>query len=196
MSILLNPHTHTAISDGLQVKLTPLEYRLLDFLVRNADRTCTRDEILDAVWGTRFCYDTGTLDVHLNAIRRKMQWDARHPIRTVRGVGFCYSPDMRPCTYAFNLEELLTGWLRDHEAELTGKGLRAQLKLDPFVSELREEPELFLRMLDAVLAVLLPSAAPGYIRISTGLSVSHFSFTIDINGTTDCLKIPLVGRES
>lgn len=196
MSIQLNPHTLTAVSDGKAVKLTNLEFRLLDFLVRNADRICSRDEILDAVWGTRFHLDTGTIDVHLNAIRRKMQWQGKRPIQTFRGVGLCYhSGATAPC-FSFNIQELVVSWLTLHEAELAGKGLVPQLRLDPFVSEVRECPDTFIRMLDAILAMLLPTAQPGYIKIATKLSVSHFSFIMDVNGTINELKIPLLIRES
>lgn len=166
----------------------------MDFLVRNADRICSRDEILDAVWGTRFHLDTGTIDVHLNAIRRKLHWTAEQPIRTFRGVGLCYHSGAEQTCYSFNIRDLVTDWLLAHEAELTGKGLQVQLHLDPFVSEVRERPDIFRSMMDAILAMLLPMAQPGYLRISTTLSVSHFSFRMDINGTINELKIPLLIR--
>lgn len=192
MVITLNTHTQVATAGEVSAKLTRLEFSLLTFLVRNANRICTRDEILDAVWGERFHYDTGTIDVHLNALRRKMHWDARYPIETFRGVGLCYHSDEQKGYFSFNIRELVSEWLHDHEAELAGKGLQPQLHLDPFVSEVRERPETFRRMLDAILEVLLPMAEPGYIRISSTLSVSHFSFSLDINGTINELKIPLV----
>lgn len=192
MTIQLNPHALTAVADGVEAKLTKLEFALLQHLVRNADRICSRDEILDAVWGERFQYDTGTIDVHLSAIRRKLHWKADHPIRTFRGVGLCYQSDQPHEYFRFNIRDLISSWLRSHEAELAGKGLQVQLHLDPFVSEVSEQPEVFLRMMDAILAMLLPTARPGYLRVSTTLSVSHFIFRMDINGTINELRIPLL----
>ena len=53
--------------DGQEIHLTGLEYGLLDFLSAHPNRICTRQMLLDHVWGDRFQYDTGTIDVHLNA---------------------------------------------------------------------------------------------------------------------------------
>ena len=192
MHITLFIQSQTASYGDKSVKLTRLEFALLQYLIRNADRICTRDEIIDAVWGVRFQYDTGTIDVHLNAIRRKLGLQANQPIETFRGVGLCYHSDNAVSKYTFNLRELVIDWLQSHEAELTGKGLVPQLHLDPFVSEVREHPNTYRQMMDAILAMLLPTAQPGYIRISTTLGVSHFSFKIEINGTSNELKIPLV----
>ena len=50
--------------DGQEIHLTGLEYGLLDYLSAHANRICPRWEILDHVWGTRFQYDTGTIDVN------------------------------------------------------------------------------------------------------------------------------------
>lgn len=72
MSVTLSIPSQTATYGDKSAKLTRLEFALLQYLIRNADRICTRDEIVDAVWGVRFQYDTGTIDVHLNAIRRKL----------------------------------------------------------------------------------------------------------------------------
>ena len=192
MLITLFTQSQAASYGDTSAKLTRLEFALLQYLIRNADRICTRDEIVDAVWGVRFQYDTGTIDVHLNAIRRKLGLQANQPIETFRGVGLCYHSDNAVSKYTFNLRELVIDWLQSHEAELTGKGLVPQLHLDPFVSEVREHPDTYRHMMDAILAMLLPTASPGYIRISTTLGVSHFSFKIEINGTSNELKIPLV----
>lgn len=81
MPIALDSNNQTAQYRGKNVKLTRLEFALLQHLIRNADRICTRDEILDMVWGTRFQYDTGTIDVHLNAIRRKLGLSLKEPDR-------------------------------------------------------------------------------------------------------------------
>ena len=63
--------------DGQEIHLTGLEYGLLEFLSAHPNRICTRQMLLDHVWGDRFQYDTGTIDVHLNALRRKCVSSAR-----------------------------------------------------------------------------------------------------------------------
>lgn len=194
MLITLFIQSRTATYGDRSAKLTHLEFALLQHLIRNADRICTRDEIIDAVWGVRFHYDTGTIDVHLNAIRRKLGLLHNYPIETFRGVGLCYHSDHEVQKYTFNLRKFVIDWLQSHEAELTGKCLVPQLHLDPFVSEVREHPNTYRHMMDAILAMLLPTAQPGYIRVSTTLGVSHFSFKIEINGTSNELKIPLICR--
>ena len=192
MPITLDPNNQTAQYRGKNVKLTRLEFALLQHLICNANRICTRDEILDMVWGTRFQYDTGTIDVHLNAIRRKLGLSLQEPIETFRGTGICYHSANAQGGYTFNIQELIVEWLYAHEADLREKALVPQLHLDPFVSDIREHPDTFRRMLDAILQMLLPTAQPGYLRISTVLSISHFTFKIDINGTINELKIPIV----
>ena len=194
MPITLDPNNQTAQYRGQNVKLTRLEFALLQHLIRNADRICTRDEILDMVWGTRFQYDTGTIDVHLNAIRRKLGLSLQEPIETFRGTGICYHSANAHGGYTFNIQEFIVDWLYAHEADLQEKALVPQLHLDPFVSDIREHPDTFRRMLDAILQMLLPTAKPGYLRISTTLSISHFTFKMDINGTINELKIPIVCR--
>ena len=192
MPITLDSNNQTAQYRGKNVKLTRLEFALLQHLICNANRICTRDEILDMVWGTRFQYDTGTIDVHLNAIRRKLGLSLQEPIETFRGTGICYHSANAQGGYTFNIQELIVEWLYAHEADLREKALVPQLHLDPFVSDIREHPDTFRRMLDAILQMLLPTAQPGYLRISTVLSISHFTFKIDINGTINELKIPIV----
>ena len=192
MPITLDSNNQTAQYRGKNVKLTRLEFALLQHLIRNANRICPRDEILDTVWGMRFQYDTGTIDVHLNAIRRKLGLSLQEPIETFRGTGICYHSANAQGGYTFNIQELIVEWLYAHEADLREKALVPQLHLDPFVSDIREHPDTFRRMLDAILQMLLPTAQPGYLRISTVLSISHFTFKIDINGTINELKIPIV----
>ena len=192
MPITLDSNNQTAHYRGKSVKLTRLEFALLQHLICNANRICPRDEILDTVWGMRFQYDTGTIDVHLNAIRRKLGLSLREPIETFRGTGICYHSGDKQGGYTFNIQELIVEWLYAHEADLREKALVLQLHLDPFVSDIREHPDTFRRMLDAILQMLLPTAQPGYLRISTVLSISHFTFKIDINGTINELKIPIV----
>lgn len=179
--------------DGQPVHLTGLEYGLLDYLSAHANRICSRQELLDHVWGPRFQYDPGTIDVHLNALRRKLGWTNSRPIETVRGVGLLFRVE-RPLTrYTIDLQTFLREWTASHDVELASAGLAIQLYLTPFVNELTIAPDALRRMLDGILEALLPAAQPGILRITTKLTMHSFSLSLDINGTVNELRIPIYG---
>lgn len=179
--------------DGQEVHLTGLEYGMLDYLSSHANRLCSRQELLDHVWGPRFLYDPGTIDVHLNALRRKMGWSKNRPVETIRGVGLILRIEQSVRHYTIDLQTFLTDWLRCHEVEISAAGLVAQQHLTPFINELTIEPDALRRMLDGILAALLPNAQPGILRLSTRLTMHSFSLAIDINGTVNELRIPVYG---
>lgn len=179
--------------DGQEVHLTGLEYGMLDYLSSHANRLCSRQELLDHVWGPRFQYDPGTIDVHLNALRRKMGWSINRPVETIRGVGLILRIEQSVRHYTIDLQTFLTDWLRCHEVEISAAGLVAQQHLTPFINELTIEPDALRRMLDGILAALLPNAQPGILRLSTRLTMHSFSLAIDINGTVNELRIPVYG---
>ncbi len=71
------------------VPLTQKEYDLLLFLIKNKNRICTRKEILQKVWDIHFEYNSGVIDVYINALRKKFPFDPpENFIETVRGVGY------------------------------------------------------------------------------------------------------------
>lgn len=76
--------------DGEEVRLTPIEYRLLSELAHHAGKVLTHRHLLRAVWGPAFEDSTHTLRVHMGAIRSKIESDAAYPrfIRTETGVGY------------------------------------------------------------------------------------------------------------
>lgn len=83
----MNPATRDVTLDGDGVQLTPKEYALLEYLLRNADRPLSRSMIMEHVWGIRFDPGTNVVDVFINALRNKL--DPEHQlIQTVRGVGY------------------------------------------------------------------------------------------------------------
>ena len=179
--------------DGQEVHLTGLEYGLLDYLTMHANRICSRQELLDHVWGPRFQYDPGTIDVHLNALRRKLGWSKNRPIETIRGAGLIFRIERTVTRYTIDLHTFLNEWLRSHEVEIHSAGLVAQLYLTPFVNELTIEPEALRRMLDGILAALLPSTQPGILRLTTKLTMHSFTLSMDLNGTVSELRIPIYG---
>ncbi len=73
------------------VPLTPIEFRLLVYLARNAGQALTREQILNAVWGhDAEVEDERTVNVHIRRLREKVEPDPSHPslILTVPGIGY------------------------------------------------------------------------------------------------------------
>ena len=179
--------------DGQSVHLTGLEYGLLDYLSAHPNRICTRQMLLDHIWGDRFQYDTGTVDVHLNALRRKLGWTKTEPIETIRGVGFVFHVEQKTTHYTIDLQAFLSEWLRSRETEIHAKGLVAQMHLTPFVNEITIEPNALRQLLDSVLNALLPSAQPGTLWLTSQLTMKNFILCLDVNGTINELRIPIYG---
>ena len=78
---------------GAPIQLTPLEYALLAYLVRNADKVVTWDQLIDNVWGPEYEGDTASLRVHVSHLRRKIEPHPSVPryILTEPRVGFRFS---------------------------------------------------------------------------------------------------------
>jgi DNA-binding response OmpR family regulator len=58
-------------------------------LVKNKGKVCTRLQIIEDVWDIHFDYDTGVIDVFMNAIRKKLNFNKEEDyIKTIRGVGY------------------------------------------------------------------------------------------------------------
>ena len=191
--IELDREQRSVRKDGQAIHLTGLEYGLLEFLSARPNRICTRQMLLDHVWGDRFQYDTGTIDVHLNALRRKLGWTNKEPIEAIRGIGFIFHIEQKATHYTIDLQAFLTDWLRSRETDILAKGLAAQLHLTPFVNEITIEPNALRQMLDSILTALLPSAQPGVLRLTSQLTMQHFILSLDLNGTINELRIPIYG---
>jgi len=74
---------------GKMIELSPKEFALLEFLMRNQGRVVTRTQILDHVWGYDYSPDSNLVDVYVTYLRRKVdRGHDRKLIRTVRGVGY------------------------------------------------------------------------------------------------------------
>lgn len=72
-----------------KIDLTAKEFSLLEFLVRNKGRVCTRTRIIEHVWDMNFHSDTSVIDVYVNYLRKKLDIHAGQSyIQTVRGVGY------------------------------------------------------------------------------------------------------------
>ena len=79
---------------GRRVELLPREFQLLRYLVDHPGVVLTRQELLDRVWGIRAPLQTRTVDVHVAALRRKLEEDPADPrlIVTVHGLGYRFEP--------------------------------------------------------------------------------------------------------
>lgn len=77
--------------EGQPVELTFKEFELLKYMVTNAGRALSREELLNQVWGYDFVGETRTLDVHINSLRKKLGPLARHYIKSVRQLGYRFS---------------------------------------------------------------------------------------------------------
>lgn len=73
--------------DGVRIEMTPKEYELLTYLIKNENMAVTREELLSKVWGYDFFGDDRTLDTHMKLLRRKLGEYGKH-IVTLRGVGY------------------------------------------------------------------------------------------------------------
>jgi DNA-binding response OmpR family regulator len=80
---------HRVLVNEIEVALTQREFELLTYLVKNKGKVCTRTQIIEDVWDIHFEYDTGVIDVFMNAIRKKLNLKIEQDyIKTVRGVGY------------------------------------------------------------------------------------------------------------
>ena len=87
--IEINIQKHSVTVDKREVSLTQKEFDLLSYLVKNKGNVCSRSQIIQDVWDIHFEYDTGVIDVFMNAIRKKLNLKVDEDyIKTIRGVGY------------------------------------------------------------------------------------------------------------
>jgi len=80
----------TVTRDGERVELQPREFRLLEFLLRHAERVVTRTMLLEDVWDFHFDPKTNIVETHISRLRAKLSRGGRDPelIHTIRGAGY------------------------------------------------------------------------------------------------------------
>src|SRR6201995_613118 len=80
---------HRVRRAGTEVHLGPTEYKLLDHLIQHPGRVFSREQLLDAVWGSDVYVEARTVDVHVARLRKALNIEgAADPIRTVRSAGY------------------------------------------------------------------------------------------------------------
>ena len=88
----LNIHTKTVKRAGQDIKLTPKEFKLLEYMIANPERVLSRDEIAEKVWDTHFDTGTNFIDVYINYLRKKIDKPFQNKlIHTRPGMGFIIS---------------------------------------------------------------------------------------------------------
>ncbi|MGR7814380.1 response regulator transcription factor [Lacinutrix undariae] len=87
--ITLNTSTHQVFKAEEEIALTQKEFALLEYLMRNKGLVCRRSRIIESVWDIHFDYNTGVIDVFINALRKKLKLGKEdNYIQTIRSVGY------------------------------------------------------------------------------------------------------------
>ncbi|MCX7071467.1 MAG: response regulator transcription factor [Gammaproteobacteria bacterium] len=89
-TLRIDPNARSARLDGRLLTLTPVEFDLLAALARQPGRLLTRAQLVERLRDREFDHSDRSIDVHITALRRKLDDDPRQPryIRTVRGAGY------------------------------------------------------------------------------------------------------------
>ncbi len=88
----IDPAAYRVMRAGKRVPLSTREFRLLYFLAARPNRVFTRDQLLDAVWGTDRFVTPRSVDVYVRRLREKVEMDPQKPsnVKTVRGAGYMF----------------------------------------------------------------------------------------------------------
>jgi two-component system phosphate regulon response regulator PhoB len=92
--IIIDRVAHRVKRSGQEIHLGPTEFRLLDYLMQHPGRVFSREQLLDAVWGSDVYVEARTVDVHIGRLRKALNaTEADNPIRTVRSAGYSLDLD-------------------------------------------------------------------------------------------------------
>lgn len=92
--VVIDEQAYVATAAGDKLDLTKTEYDLLKYLVEEKNRVCTRDQILQRVWGFDTDVETNVVDVYIRHLRAKLPQVSNPYIETVRGVGYVMREDV------------------------------------------------------------------------------------------------------
>ena len=90
-NVEIDPNSRSVLVDGKPVNFTAKEYDLLEYMVANAGRVVSRDEILEKVWSGQHETDSNVIEVFVCHLRNKIGDDDNQVIRTIRGVGYFFA---------------------------------------------------------------------------------------------------------
>ena len=85
--LVLDTATHRVTWQGGPLKVGPTEFKLLGYLMQNAERVHSRSQLLDKVWGDHVYIEERTVDVHVKRLRESLG-GAAPMVETVRGAGY------------------------------------------------------------------------------------------------------------
>jgi two-component system phosphate regulon response regulator PhoB len=90
LDLLLYPGECRVTRDGIDIRLSPKEYKLLELFMQNPRRVWSREQLIEQVWGVDYIGDSKTVDVHIRWLREKIEDDPSNPAKlvTVRGFGY------------------------------------------------------------------------------------------------------------
>lgn len=180
--LLVDTAKHQVLQSGKSVMLTDTEYRILVYLLKNQGVVCRRDDILEEVWGERFLYDTGTLDVHLSSLRHKLGWTKDGPIRAIRGVGLILHHE-EPKPGVVKIDTFLRELLMCNEEALRKREILCYLRLTPFVYEILIDETILRQIFSAVFSLFLEYAPKGARwEISSQLTLREYTLTLTSTG--------------
>ncbi len=92
--IVMDRVAHRVRREGREIHLGPTEFRILDHLMQHPGRVFSREQLLDAVWGSDVYVEARTVDVHIGRLRKALNTGAEEdPIRTVRSAGYALDVD-------------------------------------------------------------------------------------------------------
>ena len=87
--ISIDRAAHRVTRNQVEIHLGPTEFRLLDYFIQHPGRVFSREQLLDAVWGSDVYVETRTVDVHIGRLRKALsKAGGEDPIRTVRSAGY------------------------------------------------------------------------------------------------------------
>lgn len=88
--LIINKHSHVVTLEGNEVKLTPIEYKILLLLAKNRGRVFSSEEIYERVWDEPAFKTENTVSVHIRRLRKKIEINTKEPryIKVVWGVGY------------------------------------------------------------------------------------------------------------
>jgi two-component system phosphate regulon response regulator PhoB len=87
--LVIDRAAHRVRRGAREVRLGPTEFRLLDYLMQHPGRVFSREQLLDAVWGSDVYVEARTVDVHIGRLRKALNDGFEDdPIRTVRSAGY------------------------------------------------------------------------------------------------------------
>jgi len=90
--LVIDPASYRVTRAGKPLLLSTLEFRLLYYLASRPNKVFSRDQLLDAVWGSERFVTPRSVDVYVRRLREKIEPDPEHPahVKTVRGAGYLF----------------------------------------------------------------------------------------------------------